>query len=303
MAGAVTDQASKRARKVQLQREYLARKIARETSEEREARLARARSYSKAWHDRDPDHAKTLARAKNRRANAAKPGYVREHSAKAWAKHGTRWNADRRLKHAEDPQPVRALARARYAANSEAIRAERTASYHADIERSRAKQRARATANPERRALYSKRDYNKRRDKIRLYLAAWREANTDYVMRRYRSEPEFRIVCKLRARLTAVLRVAGAIKSSTTLDLVGCTGGDLRAHIESQFTDGMSWDMCATGAIHIDHIRTCASFDLTDPERQQACFHYTNLRPLWAADNLARPRPRRKRKPESLGAT
>ena len=40
------------------------------------------------------------------------------------------------------------------------------------------------------------------------------------------------------------------------------------------------------GNIHIDHILPCASFDLTDSKEQKKCFHYSNLQPLWAEDNL-----------------
>jgi hypothetical protein len=40
------------------------------------------------------------------------------------------------------------------------------------------------------------------------------------------------------------------------------------------------------GIWHIDHITPCTAFDLTDPEQQKKCFHYTNLQPLWASDNI-----------------
>ena len=46
----------------------------------------------------------------------------------------------------------------------------------------------------------------------------------------------------------------------------------------------MSWDNY--GQWHIDHIRPCSGFNLLDPIEQRVCFHYTNLQPLWAGDNL-----------------
>lgn len=46
----------------------------------------------------------------------------------------------------------------------------------------------------------------------------------------------------------------------------------------------MSWENY--GEWHIDHIKPCSSFDLSDPKQQKECFNYTNLQPLWAIDNL-----------------
>jgi hypothetical protein len=46
----------------------------------------------------------------------------------------------------------------------------------------------------------------------------------------------------------------------------------------------MNWEN--QGEWHIDHILPCASFDLTKEEEQRKCFHYTNLQPLWAKDNM-----------------
>ena len=79
----------------------------------------------------------------------------------------------------------------------------------------------------------------------------------------------------------------GARKTKATFELLEeCSTDELNKHLESLFQQGMSWDNY--GEWHIDHIRPCASFDLTDFEQQKQCFHYSNLQPLWAADNFAK---------------
>lgn len=90
----------------------------------------------------------------------------------------------------------------------------------------------------------------------------------------------------LRSRIYRVVKRAGAIKSERTMELLGCSMEFFIDHLKSQFTEGMSLEN--HGEWHIDHIRPCASFDLTDPEQQKQCFHYTNLQPLWAFENLSK---------------
>jgi hypothetical protein len=73
-------------------------------------------------------------------------------------------------------------------------------------------------------------------------------------------------------------------KSKSTIKLLGCSIEECWQHLESKFQPGMTKEN--HGLWHVDHIRPCASFDLTDPEQQKICFHYTNLEPMWAIDNL-----------------
>jgi len=93
------------------------------------------------------------------------------------------------------------------------------------------------------------------------------------------------MVKNIRSQIIHVLM--GRKKAAPTLELLGCeTAGELRDIIESQLTPGMSWNNY--GEWQIDHIRPCASFDLSDPEQQRECFHHTNLQPLWAFDNISK---------------
>ncbi len=110
----------------------------------------------------------------------------------------------------------------------------------------------------------------------------------DYDRTKRQTDPAYRAAKAMRIRLRDSLRLNGLRKSERTMDLVGCDAAELRAYLETQFRPGMTWDNHGTYGWHIDHVRPLASFDLTDIKQRHAAFHYTNLQPLWAAENLAK---------------
>lgn len=108
------------------------------------------------------------------------------------------------------------------------------------------------------------------------------ESKRKQSLERRKRDPLYRVTINLRARLRLALN--GKNKSKKTLELLGCSVEYLRNHLESKFTEGMTWENY--GKWHIDHIKPCSSFDLLLAENQSLCFHYSNLQPLWAIDNL-----------------
>lgn len=89
---------------------------------------------------------------------------------------------------------------------------------------------------------------------------------------------------RLRQRVRNALN--GFAKAASTMRLLGCSIEELKNHLEKQFRPGMSWDTRCFW--HIDHIKPCLKFDLSNPEEQRKCFHFTNLQPLWACENLSK---------------
>ena len=88
-------------------------------------------------------------------------------------------------------------------------------------------------------------------------------------------------------RRRILLALKGTFKSSNSLKLTGAPNWEfVWKHLESTFKPGMTKEN--HGLWHIDHIRPCASFDLTKQEEQLKCFHYTNLQALWADENFSK---------------
>jgi hypothetical protein len=80
-----------------------------------------------------------------------------------------------------------------------------------------------------------------------------------YRKNRRHNDINYKVLKNLRNRLWKVLNENTKFKS--TINLLGCSIEQLREHLQKQFRPGMTWDNY--GQWHIDHIRPCASFDLS----------------------------------------
>jgi hypothetical protein len=117
----------------------------------------------------------------------------------------------------------------------------------------------------------------------RKLRARTNETQNRYYRERRKRDPIFKLLAYVRGRIRGALTRKNLRKSTKTEQLLGCSVQELKNHLEAQFKDGMTWDNY--GQWHVDHIRPCSSFDLAKPKEQKACFHYTNLQPLWAEEN------------------
>jgi hypothetical protein len=137
--------------------------------------------------------------------------------------------------------------------------------------------------------LWSKNNIEKKRSIWRTYYYKnSKKLNQNKIKYRnevYAKDSYFRLYTCIRTRINKVIK--NNIKCKKTLDLLGIPNVKfLKKYLEIKFKDGMTWEK--RGLIHIDHIIPCASFDLKDPKQQAKCFHYTNLQPLWAHENLSK---------------
>lgn len=199
---------------------------------------------------------------------------------------------------AENPEKQKAIAKAcydrnrerflqakreKYSENRDAIRERRKDAYAANAESERRAQREYRVQNKER-VLERDRAYRIRNlEKIR---AQERVSGLAKFHKRYRVDIAYTLKVRTSALVRASLKAVG--KSRKTQELLGFSATELRAHLESKFTEGMTWEKFMDGKIHIDHVRPVSSFNITSDTCSEfkACWALSNLQPLWGVDNL-----------------
>lgn len=151
--------------------------------------------------------------------------------------------------------------------------------------------------------IWHQKNYLENKEEVLIKNSEWRKSNWDKVYNQrkesgyckrsrkkwYHKKGKFNINWVISERIRHRIRnvLNGKVKSKSTLELLGCSIDDLKNHLQSKFYANMSWDNYGS-YWHIDHIRPCASFNLENEEEQKICFHYSNLQPLTAKDNLSK---------------
>jgi hypothetical protein len=181
---------------------------------------------------------------------------------------------------------VRERQRAHYAANPDAYAARRATYYEKNRAAILAQKREAYQSDPEaklaRDKAYREAHAQKIAEKVKLRRGRINAARK----MRYHSCAKFRLRMAISAAVAQSIETGKSGASWETL--VGYTAKELMAHLERQFTKGMSWRNRSLW--HIDHIIPVASFDFSSPEDAEfkACWALYNLRPIWAKENLSK---------------
>jgi len=129
-------------------------------------------------------------------------------------------------------------------------------------------------------------------DKRRAIVARYESKDPDRLkiirkygtQRRRQSNPLIKIAAMTRLVVWNSLTRKNCKKLKRTTEILGCSIEFFKSHIERQFTNGMSWENRKDW--HIDHVIPLSS--AATEEEVISLNHFTNLRPMFAKDNLVK---------------
>jgi hypothetical protein len=146
--------------------------------------------------------------------------------------------------------------------------------------------------------------YKKNKDKIKKYQfdnkehlnskkKEYRDVNKDYfnslnreyIKKRKENNPLFKLTCSIRTLITQSFKGQFTTKAKKTIEILGCDFETFKEHIETQFTDDMSWNNYAS-YWQLDH-KTPISWSECE-EDVYKLNHYTNFQPLFWKENISK---------------
>jgi hypothetical protein len=133
--------------------------------------------------------------------------------------------------------------------------------------------------------------YYNNKDKAKLYYENNKykinKKHNEYIKNRYNNDINFKLPMLYSRMLRHGLKNNKKYKS---IEYIGCSIEELKQHLQQTALSNGYLDFDINNysgkEYHIDHIKACANFDLTNEEHQKECFHYTNLQILDAKTNI-----------------
>lgn len=124
------------------------------------------------------------------------------------------------------------------------------------------------------------------------YIREWRTRNNaqhrrnarEWHKRRRHADPVFAMQGRVRCLMTKALKSIAEGKRKPSMDMLGLSWGELKEHLEKCFLPGMTWEN--RGSWEVDHIVPISLAETIQDVEDLS--YYTNLRPLWKKDNLAK---------------
>lgn len=126
-------------------------------------------------------------------------------------------------------------------------------------------------------SLMRKNHYQKNKDNII-------QQSANYKKEKIKNNPLFKLEVRLRARIYSAFVSQSTSKTERTWKYIGCSPKFFQEWIEFQLYDGMTMDNYGK-FWHIDHVKPCSSYNLTEQLEIEKCFNWKNLRPLLASKN------------------
>ena len=114
----------------------------------------------------------------------------------------------------------------------------------------------------------------------------FRDKANAYRRKKEKNDPIFKMNVGLRRYINKTLKIHKSPKYHKLNEVLGCSVYELKKYLETKFQPGMTWENHGLYGWHIDHIKPLSKFNMLNSNEQKKAFHYTNLQPLWAKDNL-----------------
>ena len=136
----------------------------------------------------------------------------------------------------------------------------------------------------------SRKDYKSQCKECKIEITSkYAKNNRDKInksrKKRFKENPQLRIKSSYYTRLNQCYKKK--YKSKTLLYYMGCSFEQFIEWIHFQFEKGMTFDNYGS-EWHMDHVKPCASFDLTKENDLKECMNWKNIRPCWGKENISK---------------